>query len=792
MHSGGCPNQNVLEDYALGRLADETIEAVGRHIEFCPQCQAQVAKFDDVSEELVDRLVGSSLESPFAGEAERERALAMALAVMEIPPASSAAPDAQSDGGRGTGSRLGEYELLEPIGRGGMGTVYRARHTQMHRTVAIKLLPRWCQADKRAIERFQREIKLVAQLDHPNVVRAFDAGETGGERFLVMEYVTGLDLSELVRRCGPPPLADACELVRQAAVALQYVHEHGLIHRDVKPSNLMLAVLGQVKLLDLGLAFVTGHGDELTDPGQMMGTLDYMAPEQASSSHDVDARVDVYGLGATLYTLLCGAAPLASSQQDTPAKKLTALTHGRIPSIRRRRPDIPRSLAAVVHRALSKRPEQRYGTPRELARALEPFCAGCNLATLQQQATRPAACVPWAEQSLVSTSRLVSGASVGTSPASSPRFPRSSLPIRRRINKRVLACVGTAAILILAGVTIVIRRGGQETTVRVPDNSKVNIDLGTDDQVRIDLAQNGAAGGAVPLPMKTAPAGWCRTRCDVSRSSYYPRPTSSLTSHQLEATRWSPPRLLGRAECILAGDLTGDGYFEVVLRDAETLVAFDRWARESWRRDPVVDSAIHLPAGRIGWSSKPELADFDNDGALEVLMLVGSLLPDGWSTKAAQTAIIYDGDGSVLRRFPILDGCGALPKGSVDFNADGYRDIVITTGAYRHPHAVCIYDSVTGQLLCRVDIADAPEVLGIQDIDDDGQLDLFLLQSFASHVDPPVNDYDSDHCYAMRYDRRGNRLWKQVYDYAVDGCLTDMHGNGASDLVLIKDTASGG
>ena len=341
MRPGGCPDRNVLEDYALGRLPNETIESLGQHIESCPHCQANVAAFDEVAEELADQLIGGVSGSPFAGEVDRERALALAISVMDDAPSPDASPDASRDHRQGTASRLGEYELLEPIGQGGMGTVYRAFHTQMNRTVAIKVLPRWYHADERAIERFQREIDVVARLDHPNIVRAYDARETDGERFLVTEFVSGLDLSELVRRCGPLPLADACELIRQAAVALQYVHEHDLIHRDVKPSNLMLDDTGHVKLLDLGLAFVPGHGDELTDPGQMMGTLDYMAPEQASDSHDVDIRADVYGLGATLYKLLCGESPLASSQYDTPVKKLQALTRGQMLPVRSRRPDVP-------------------------------------------------------------------------------------------------------------------------------------------------------------------------------------------------------------------------------------------------------------------------------------------------------------------------------------------------------------------------------------------------------------------------------------------------------------------
>jgi serine/threonine protein kinase len=195
-----------------------------------------------------------------------------------------------------------EYKLLAELGKGGMGTVYRALHTKLDREVALKILPAERTKDPEAVDRFQREMKAVGKLEHPHIVRATDAGEQDGTHFLVMEYVEGLDLSELVQVIGPLPVADACEVIRQAAVGLQAAHEHGMVHRDIKPSNLMLAANGRVKILDLGLALLDpqrgdvddeGGGRDLTSDGQIMGTFDYMAPEQAGDSHGVDIRADI-------------------------------------------------------------------------------------------------------------------------------------------------------------------------------------------------------------------------------------------------------------------------------------------------------------------------------------------------------------------------------------------------------------------------------------------------------------------------------------------------------------------
>ena len=285
--------------------------------------------------------------------------------------------------------QLGEYQLLEKLGEGGMGAVYKALHTKLGRQVALKVLPKGRIEDPRAIARFEREMMAVGAVDHPNIVRAMDAREIEGTRFLVMEFVKGLDLGKVVRRLGHLPVADACELVRQAALALQSAYEHKLVHRDVKPSNLMLNQQGQVKLLDLGLARFQSDqpaAEEVTATGQPIGTIDYMAPEQVSDTHMVDIRADVYGLGCTLYKLLTGRPPFSGPKFETPFNKMQGHLQKGVPPIRRFRRDVPRELVAVLNRMLAKDPAERFATPVEAADAIGPLATGSDLAGLLARA----------------------------------------------------------------------------------------------------------------------------------------------------------------------------------------------------------------------------------------------------------------------------------------------------------------------------------------------------------------------------------------------------------------------
>jgi serine/threonine protein kinase len=268
----------------------------------------------------------------------------------------------------------GKYAVLAPLGVGGMGQVYLTEHLVMRRRSAVKVLPARLTADPSAIERFQREARAVAALDHPNIVRAYDIDTADDLHFLVMEYVDGVSLQELVARSGPIEPAAAANYVAQAACGLQHAHEAGWVHRDIKPANLLLDRTGTVKVLDLGLARLLADDTEpLTGATDALGTADYLAPEQASNSHAADIRADVYSLGATLYFLLAGRPPFP---EGTPAQKVLWHQTKRPQPIRDLRPDVPAGLAAVLDRMMPKDPVDRYATPLDVAVALKPWTGG--------------------------------------------------------------------------------------------------------------------------------------------------------------------------------------------------------------------------------------------------------------------------------------------------------------------------------------------------------------------------------------------------------------------------------
>jgi serine/threonine protein kinase len=252
--------------------------------------------------------------------------------------------------------------LRRLIGRGGMGAVYEAEHERLGRAMAVKVLPRLAAVDPEYILRFEREVKAAGKLDHPNVVRATDAGESGGVPYLVMELVDGVDVTKLLRTHGPLAVADACEIGRQAASALAHAHEKGMVHRDVKPSNLMVTSGGVVKLLDLGLVVfvsVVGRADERITGPTVLGTQDYMAPEQWLQPADVTDRADVYGLGCLLFQLLAGRPPFDQDKYPAMADRKHAHVIVPPPDVRSVRPDCPTEVAEAIAAMLAKQPNQR-------------------------------------------------------------------------------------------------------------------------------------------------------------------------------------------------------------------------------------------------------------------------------------------------------------------------------------------------------------------------------------------------------------------------------------------------
>jgi serine/threonine protein kinase len=276
--------------------------------------------------------------------------------------------------GKWRGFTIGKYKLLERIGFGGMGQVFLCEHMYMRRRVAIKVLPPAKAEEPAALGRFYREARAAAALDHPNIVRTHDIDQDGNLHFLVMEYVDGSSLLEINKKKGQMAIERACHYIWQASQGLDHAFRVGVIHRDIKPGNILIDRYGVAKILDMGLArFYHSDDDMLTkkyDEKSVLGTADYVAPEQTINSHDVDVRADIYSLGATFYFLLAGHPPFP---EGTVSQKLIAHQTKRPEPIHRIRADVPHELATILEKMMSKSINERYQTPGEVYDALKPF-----------------------------------------------------------------------------------------------------------------------------------------------------------------------------------------------------------------------------------------------------------------------------------------------------------------------------------------------------------------------------------------------------------------------------------
>jgi WD40 repeat protein len=362
------PDAERLTAFGLGQLDETDSAVIEGHLADCPACRTAVeAAADD------------SLVSLLRSAAGQPRTEGLASAGESAGPG---VPAALEDHPR--------YRVRELLGVGGMGAVYRAEHQLMARPVALKVINKSLTDNPAAVERFRREVRAAARLVHPNIVHAYDAEQAGDSHFLVMEYVEGTTLARLVAERGPLPVAEACDYIRQAAQGLQHAHEEGMVHRDIKPHNLMRTPDGRIKILDFGLArfaresapAAAGAADGtgpaapwLTDADTVMGTPDYIAPEQVANAHAADIRADIYSLGCTLYDLLAGHAPFPDG---TAVEKVAAHARQAPRRLTELRDDVPAALARVVGRMMAKDPAQRYPTPAEVAQALAPFAAGAG------------------------------------------------------------------------------------------------------------------------------------------------------------------------------------------------------------------------------------------------------------------------------------------------------------------------------------------------------------------------------------------------------------------------------
>ena len=374
--SSDCFSRDDLRTYLTGWSGQALAGAIENHLQQCPSCEDTLLSLERDSDTLIQRLrterSPSQMDDPEIDDPVLEAAFRRSRAI--VPTESGSFSSDRSP--HPTPASIGAYQLVRPIGSGGMGTVYLAKHRDLGKRVALKLVPTRLHMGDQRSERFLREIRAAGQLDHPQVASATDAGCEGCFHFLVMEYIDGMDLSRIVRAQGPMAIADACELMRLTALGLAYAHGEGIVHRDIKPSNVMLGVDGQVKILDFGLARLNGWDEssfELTTVGQLMGTLDYMSPEQADRPESVDYRADLYSLGATLFRLLSGRPPLAATPNLSPLAKLRLLVDHRPPRIDSLRPDVPPQLVDLIDQMLRRAPDQRPPSASHVAERLQPF-----------------------------------------------------------------------------------------------------------------------------------------------------------------------------------------------------------------------------------------------------------------------------------------------------------------------------------------------------------------------------------------------------------------------------------
>ena len=290
--------------------------------------------------------------------------------------------------GKHKGFILGKYKLIRELGAGGMGTVFLGEHLTLHNKVAIKVLPLKRVEQTSYLKRFELEAQASARLNHPNIARAFDLDSSGAIHFIAMEHVDGTDLYSRVKKQGPLPVREAADFIRQAALGLHHAHEEGLVHRDIKPANLMVDQRGTVKILDLGLALSKEEETSLTQEfnEKMLGTADYLAPEQARDSHLADRRSDIYSLGCTLHYLLIGTPPFAKGKLG---ERIRAHMQAPPPNLLDTRPDVPAAIVELYFRMMEKHPDARPQTAQDVADALATWLASTTDGQPRARPERP-------------------------------------------------------------------------------------------------------------------------------------------------------------------------------------------------------------------------------------------------------------------------------------------------------------------------------------------------------------------------------------------------------------------
>ena len=397
-----CISDSQIIHYLRNELDELENQHVKDHLNHCAICQKRTEAYSEDKElktwqECQQRhnQSGHSDQNPFS-EQQLDRIFNSTISSINQPPSTAYSPSPHTSSShhipvdeelnRITIKVVGNYHLIEKIGQGGMGVVYKAIHARLKKQVVLKLLLNNQWDNDTQTQRFYREMELIGQLDHPNIVKATDAGEVDETCFLVMEYLSGHDLKTILKSENRLSITSACYIVRQAANGLQYIHNHNLIHRDIKPSNLFLTLEGEVKILDLGLAGLSQanpHLSDLTDSQCIMGSVHYMAPEQAHSVKSIDHRADIYSLGCTFYKLLTGQAPF---KQQTQIATILAHREETPPQLSDLLPEIPEKLEELFQSMMKKDPVDRIQTMAEVVEILDQFLSEQNEIPLNESA----------------------------------------------------------------------------------------------------------------------------------------------------------------------------------------------------------------------------------------------------------------------------------------------------------------------------------------------------------------------------------------------------------------------
>ncbi len=452
---------------------------------------------------------------------------------------------------------LGNYVLMKKIGAGGMGQVFKAHHRRMDRIVALKILSPTVIKTPKVVQRFQREVKAAAKLEHPNIVTAHDADEANGTHFFVMQYVDGYDLSSIIKSHGPMTVPRAVHCLDQAARGLQYAHERGIVHRDIKPANLLLSNDDQLKILDLGLATmadnegVVDHG--LTGTGAIIGTVDYMAPEQGVNTKQADARSDIYSLGCTFYYLLTGKAPFSG---ETAVEKILAHRDQPIPDLGKQLPDLPAPLLRMFQRMVAKEPANRYQTMGELLAALRAV-NGASSAIIPPASKSPSfdpalqkffdskggtvvdkgvvvqtesvVRTPPADTLKTATVHTDSYLKLRQTRTQTVRAPAAGKP-RENTHRWLMAAGGGLGGLLLFGIIIITitNKDGKKSTIKVPEGVETNVNAALG--AKVDIVQQ----DDVPKPSGSISStnGWHGWPTDAPPPAIAPFNAEQAKQHQ--------------------------------------------------------------------------------------------------------------------------------------------------------------------------------------------------------------------------------------------------------------------